>query len=95
MEEARIQIAECALSFFTPDSMLCPIASIFPLVCRELKIENLNGCLEVLRLCGAAGSHKRALKRKQKPSNLRAGEAELVVTGLSVEIRRNIQCCST
>ncbi len=32
MEEARIRIAEGALSLFKPHSMLRPIASIFPLV---------------------------------------------------------------
>jgi hypothetical protein len=35
MEEARIRIAEGALSFFKPHSMLRPIASIFPLVPLE------------------------------------------------------------
>jgi hypothetical protein len=35
MEEARIRIAEDALSFFKPHSMLRPIASIFPLVPPE------------------------------------------------------------
>jgi hypothetical protein len=37
MEEARIRIAEGALSFFKPHSMLRPIASIFPLVPLEAK----------------------------------------------------------
>ncbi len=32
MEKARIRIAEGALSFFKPHSMLGPIAPIFPLV---------------------------------------------------------------
>jgi hypothetical protein len=35
MEEARIRIAEGALSFFKPHSMLRPIAPIFPLVPLE------------------------------------------------------------
>src|SRR5882762_4193023 len=35
MEEARIRIAEGALSFFKPHCMLRPIASIFPLVPLE------------------------------------------------------------
>ena len=35
MEEARIRIAEGALRFFKPHSMLGPIAPIFPLVPLE------------------------------------------------------------
>ena len=35
IEEARVRIAEGALSFFKPDSMLSPIAPIFLLIPLE------------------------------------------------------------